>query len=170
MANFVAQMKERLRSNYGLASSHNEKAVLSDASAIISQAADFLLDCSIQALKGLGDTGLSSRVSYYFPSKVPASLNDVFRYVDELNALLLHSKVFVVQDLDGDRSYYLRMDTVLLGSINASSISALLDNIAQDVSILLQYFRYNSIVKKNAKGTAIGAFKVSKRNALRKCG
>lgn len=144
MANLVAHMKEHLLSSCGLKNSQNGKTAFKTAAEKApSEEADFILDCSVQMLKGPGSTGLSSRVSYYFPSRVPATLNDVFRYVDTLNPLLQHSEVFVVQDLDGNHSYYLRMDTVLTAPVDSQTISVLLDNVTQDVGILLQYFRYN---------------------------
>lgn len=147
MASLVAQMKEHLLTSRGVVGSSPQTR--RSRSTTSQGNADFTLDCSIQEIEGSDHSGLSSRVSYYFPSRVPTSLNDVFRYADMINPLLLHSQVFVVQDLDGDRSYYLRMDTVLPGAANEASISSLLDNVTQDVSILLKYFRYN-VLNRNA--------------------
>ena len=158
MANLVTQMKNHLLTSCGITRSQNEKL----ASQPSLEPADFALECSVQRLKGPGNSGLSSRVSYYFPSRVPASLNDVFRYVDTLNPLLQHSKVFVVQDLDGDHSYYLRMDTVLTGHVGAETTAFLLDNVTQDVGVLLQYFRYNILSQQPTHA--------DKRDALRQCG
>lgn len=167
MANLVAQMKEHLLSSCGLI---NSQIALPAANAqskgpsevVPIDTPDFSLDCSIQMLEEANHAGLSSRVSYHFPSRVPAALNDVFRYVDMLNPLLQYSKVFVVQDLDGDCSYYLRMDTVLTGTIDSKNVSALLDNVTQDVGILLQYFRYNIISQQPTHADT--------SSTLRKCG
>ncbi|MEM9152607.1 MAG: hypothetical protein AAGB19_19415 [Cyanobacteria bacterium P01_F01_bin.3] len=141
MADLVAQMKEHLLSSRVLATSQNKNSSLLTPA----DSPDFTLECSIQRLKGKGNIGLSSRVNYYFSSRVPASLNDVFRYVDTLNPLLQHSEVFVVQDLDGDHGYYLRMDTVRVGCIDSENVSVLLDNVTQDIHVFLQYFRYDPI-------------------------
>ena len=193
MANLIAQLREHLLPSYGLADVKHKTSLataltadLNAVSANISEAADFVLDCSVQALKGHDNVGLSSRVSYYFPSQVPASLNDVFRYADTLNPLLQYSKVFVVEDLDESgekspfsqhlqrqekrqgqrrgerRSYYLRMDTVLAGHINASSLSTLLDYVAQDIGILLKYFRYTTL--------SMSSSEPDEQKAFRKCG
>jgi len=167
MANLVAQMKEHLLTGCGVMSSHSKKTSSAIPSDIPSGVLDFTLDCSVQRLKSPGNAGLSSRVSYYFPSRVPASLNDVFRYVDKLNSLLQHSKVFVVQDLDGDHSYYLRMDTVLIGSIKAESISTLLEAVTQDVDVLLRYFRYNIPNQLATQGDII---QDSSHSTLHRCG
>ena len=103
---------------------------------------DLSLDCTVQNLVGSDRAGLISRVSYRFLAKVPATLEDVFRYVAALNSLLVYSQVFVVQDLDGDGSYYLRMDTIIKGDINRKSIYKFLDNITEDVRIILTYFNH----------------------------
>ncbi|MEL7070756.1 MAG: hypothetical protein AAGN15_19135 [Cyanobacteria bacterium J06581_3] len=97
------------------------------------------LKCAMQTLPSGG--GLCARLSYYFPTPVVISLDHIFTDAEALNQRLVSSQVFVVQDLDGDHGYYLRMDTVQTGRVDAESISKLLDSVAQDVSILLAYYR-----------------------------
>ena len=41
----------------------------------------------------------------------------------------------------GDKGYYLRMDTVLTQSFSRESISQFLDQVAEDLNILTQYFK-----------------------------
>ncbi len=106
-----------------------------------------LLDCSIQAITGGENAGILSRVIYRFSTKVSASLEDVFRYEAALNQRLIHSKVFVVQDLDGDQGYYLRMDTVIKGRAERRVVSAFLDDVTEDVAILLTYFEHPVLQK-----------------------
>ena len=96
------------------------------------------LNYTVQPL--LNESGLCARLSYYLPTQVHVSLNHIFDDAEALNQRLASSQVFVVQDLDGDRGYYLRMDTVQTGRVDAESISKLLDSVAQDVSILLAYY------------------------------
>ncbi|MEO0887728.1 MAG: hypothetical protein AAFY54_17615, partial [Cyanobacteria bacterium J06648_10] len=81
------------------------------------------------------------RLSYYLPTQLHVSLNHIFDDAEALNQRLASSQVFVVQDLDGDRGYYLRMDTVQTGRVDAGSISRLLESVTQDFAILLAYYR-----------------------------
>ena len=46
----------------------------------------------------------------------------------------MHSKVFVIQDIDGDRSYSLRMDTLLDGDYAREDITRFFDEVTQDVA------------------------------------
>ena len=134
------QMKEHLLPGHELAIVG--KKVSQKSASILSpkHKEDIALDCTVQKLRGSDYTGLISQVSYRFLARVPASLEDVFRYVEALNSLLRHSQVFVVRDLDGDGSYYLRMDTLITGEINRTRVYTFLDNITEDVRIILKYF------------------------------
>ncbi|MEL7349917.1 MAG: hypothetical protein AAF050_08440 [Cyanobacteria bacterium J06649_5] len=101
---------------------------------------NFSLECLLRAIKIGNTAGLLARTNYYFPSGVHPSSKEVFRYTGTLNTLLLHSKVFVVKDLDGDRGYYLRMDTVLEGQYESSNITDFFRSISADVEIMVNYF------------------------------
>lgn len=134
------QMREHLLSGYASASSGRKRSSVFSPK----YKEDLSLDCTVQTLKGSDRTGLISRVSYHFLAKVPASLEDVFRYVKALNQQLIHSQVFVVQDLDGNGEYYLRMDTIIKGNIDRRRISTFLDNVTEDVTIVLTYFNHQA--------------------------
>lgn len=103
--------------------------------------ADFSLQCLLKAIKIDGQAGLLARTSYRFTQAAPNSLPHAFQHADTLNQQLAHSRVFVVQDVDGDQSYYLRMDTVLSGAYERQNISLFLSRVNQDVGILVDYFR-----------------------------
>jgi len=111
----------------------------------------FSIKCSIQMLKQGDRTGVVSQICYRPFGQGAHSVNGVFFNAKMLNELLSASEVFVVKDLDGDHSYYLRMDTILLEDtglskeISSSSsmrslISQLLNHVTQDTDILLKYF------------------------------
>lgn len=111
----------------------------------------FSIKCSIQILKQGDRTGVVSQICYRPFGQGAHSVNGVFFNAKMLNELLSASEVFVVKDLDGDHSYYLRMDTILLEDtglpkeISSSSsmrslISQLLNHVTQDTDILLKYF------------------------------
>jgi len=102
---------------------------------------DFSLRCRLKAIKVDGKAGLLARISYSFTQGTPTSLKHVFQYAEDLNQQLLHSQVFVVQNIDGDQTYYLRMDTVLSGAYERQNISLFLSKVNQDVDILVNYFR-----------------------------
>lgn len=112
-------------------------------------ATDLTLECTVQSLPG--KSGLCARVSYYFPTQTPVLLDRIFSDVEALNQRLVSSQVFVFQELDGgcasqcfgQPTYYLRMDTVQAGQMNDQNASVLLDNVTQDISTLLKYFREN---------------------------
>ncbi|MEM6451286.1 MAG: hypothetical protein AAF703_13325 [Cyanobacteria bacterium P01_D01_bin.105] len=83
-----------------------------------------------------------SRVTYPLPRSHVFSGKNALHCAEVINYLLVHSEVFVMQDIDGDRYYSLWMDTLLLAPYNRSSLSQFLDDIAQDIEVLIQYFRY----------------------------
>ncbi|MEM8501572.1 MAG: hypothetical protein AAF716_00285 [Cyanobacteria bacterium P01_D01_bin.1] len=125
MAYSVVQVKERI---------DNATADIEEFST------DFSLPCLLKAIKVDGKAGLLSRISYYFTQGVLHSLESAFHYADDLNRQLVHSRVFVVKDVDGDQSYYLRMDTVVSGACDRQNISLFLSKVNQDVEILVNYF------------------------------
>ncbi|MGB3671221.1 MAG: hypothetical protein WA984_13990 [Phormidesmis sp.] len=135
---------------------------LGKRAAVSQDEAAFSIKCSIQMLKQGDRTGVVSQICYRPSGQGAHSVNGVFFNAKMLNALLTVSEVFVVKDLDGDHSYYLRMDTILLedtglpkemrssanssGARSSSSmrslISQLLNHVTQDTDILLKYFRH----------------------------
>ncbi len=102
---------------------------------------DFSLQCRLTAIKVDGKAGLLARISYFCTQGIPVSLEHAFQYAEDLNQILVHSQVFVVQNIDSDQTYYLRMDTVLRGAYDRQNISLFLSNVNQDVDILMNYFR-----------------------------
>jgi hypothetical protein len=113
----------------------------SATNAIESISTDFSLQCRLKAIKVDGKVGLLARTSYSFTQETPTSLKHVFQYAEDLNQQLLYSQVFVVQNIDSDQTYCLRMDTVLSSAYERQDISLLLSKVSQDVDILMSYFR-----------------------------
>ncbi len=108
--------------------------------------ATYSIECSIQTLKRGDRTGVISQIGYQLSRQGDRSVNKVFSDARMLNRQLTASEVFVVKDLDGNRGYYLRMDTILIGDVRTKDsrqmlISQLLDHITQDIDILRNYFR-----------------------------
>lgn len=92
-------------------------------------------------------SGLLARINYRFPPETLVSASDVFRYAEVLNYLLVNSKVFVIQDIDGDRGYALRMDAFCSGCHERDSINDFFVGVSRDIEILLNYFCYNTFQK-----------------------
>ena len=136
MSRPVIQLKERL-----LAACPDVNKNRKPVSLFSSQHdSEFSLDCLLSVIKIEDKTGVLSRVTYAFPQKTKVSSKDAFQHADAINSLLAYSQVFVVRDLDGDRGYSLRMDTVHNGTSHRESLSAFFDCISQDVTVLLKYF------------------------------
>ncbi|MEL6159728.1 MAG: hypothetical protein AAFQ40_05315 [Cyanobacteria bacterium J06623_5] len=138
MTQLVTQMKEHLLADIHRTQLSGEQLAVNPCD----QDKDFSFNCSFRVFRANGRMGLHSRVSYYFQHGIPASVGDVFRYAEILNQLLVHSQVFVVQDIDGDLGYYLRMDTISQCDYERQEVSLFLDKVTEDVDILLRYFRY----------------------------
>lgn len=102
-------------------------------------APSFELNCLVQAVQVNGKASLLSRVTYSFRQLPALTGQDALRYAEVLNCLLVHSQVFVIQDIDGDRHYSLQMDTLLSAPYRRRNISCFLDQISQDASLLIQY-------------------------------
>jgi hypothetical protein len=85
--------------------------------------------------------GLLSRIDYHFSRRAAVTISEALDCAEALNQLLVHSKVFVVQDIDGDHRYFLRMDTLLPDSSCRENIANFLDDIVADVGLLLRYCR-----------------------------
>lgn len=91
-------------------------------------------------------TGLLSQIDCYFPRGLSVSASAAFDYAAAINQQLVHSKAFVVQDIDGDGGYYLRVDTLLEGCYEAKdydpkAIDTLLASMSQDLERLNRFFR-----------------------------
>lgn len=100
----------------------------------------FSLDCSLRVVKIRDKAELLSQVHCYFPEEITILAKDALYCADRLNALLVQSRVCVVQNIDGDRRYALRMDTLLKGTYEADNIASFLENVTSDVAVLLEYF------------------------------
>ena len=116
----------------------------------IDLAADFLTHHKQTelSLKGLlrevrlnNRVGLISRINCCFPKDTRLTAKEALHCAELLNHLLVHSKVFVVQDIDGDQRYSFRMDTLLQGSCDRENIARFLDDITVDVEVLLHFFQ-----------------------------
>jgi len=97
------------------------------------------LGCSIRAIRVEGETGLLSRVTYPLARSHTCTGRRALHYAEMVNHLLVYSQVFVVQDIDGDRSYSLQMDTLLSAPCNRRSIARFIDNVEQDITVLIRY-------------------------------
>lgn len=101
---------------------------------------EFSLKCLLKATQVSNTTALISRIFYDFPTRMAVSSGEALRYADNINRLLQYSQVFVMQDIDGDRRYALRMDTLLAEPEQRENVAQFLDNITLDVGVLMQYF------------------------------
>ena len=101
---------------------------------------DVSIQCLLRAIKVGGTAGLLARINYYFPQDAKVSVKEAFRHANALNHWMGNAKVFVVQDLDGDRGYYLRMDAVLDGQYERKNLTKFLEGLCQDVDVLRGYF------------------------------
>lgn len=136
MSRPVIQLKERLLTACPSTNENREPVSLRNPQ----HDAEFSLDCLLSVIKIEDKVGLLSRVSYAFPKDLKVSSKEAFGYTDAINPLLAYSQVFVVRDLDGDRGYSLRMDTVHDDSFRRERLSAFFNCISQDVAVLLKYF------------------------------
>ena len=102
---------------------------------------DFALDGLIKRIRVDGRTCLLSRVTYPFARSLPLTGKDALHYAEVIGCMLVHSQVFVIQDLDGDRHYSLRMETLLSAPYSRKDFSHFLDHITQDVAVLIRYCR-----------------------------
>ncbi len=135
-------MKEHLLANCFPVASNAEPIALYQGDRQQEMQEDFCLECLLKVLKVGDRTGLLSRVNYYFPKDADVPVKRALHHAEMLNHLLMHSKVFVIQDIDGDRSYSLRMDTLLDGDYAREDITRFFDEVTQDVAALLQHFGY----------------------------
>lgn len=136
MSRPVIQLKERLLTACSSAHENREPVSLCSTQHDL----EFSLECLLSVIKIEDKAGLLSRVSYSFPKELKVSSKEAFNCADALNPLLTYSQVFVVRDLDGDRGYSLRMDTVHNDSFSRESLATFFDRINQDLTILLKYF------------------------------
>ncbi len=112
-----------------------------DASDVkMNTAGDFSLQCLLQSIKVDGVAAIMSRVTYRFPPRMTVGSGEALRYAASLNRILVYSRVFVMQNIDGDRSYSLRMDTLLRDPQERDSVAQFLDNITLDITVLTRYF------------------------------
>ena len=95
------------------------------------------LKCTIQTIQTDGRSGLLSRVTYSIGRSHRLTSQEALHYAEIINYLLVHSQVFVVQDIDGDCGYSLRMDTLLSAPYNRRSIARFIDEIEQDINVLI---------------------------------
>ncbi|MGC1308504.1 MAG: hypothetical protein WA885_14865 [Phormidesmis sp.] len=93
---------------------------------------NFSIKCLFRVIQVGSRKGLLARINYRFPKAPVLSAQQAFYYAEKLNQRLVHSKVFVVQDIDGDRSYFVRIDTVLYTGYDRRSVANLLDNVSED--------------------------------------
>jgi hypothetical protein len=101
---------------------------------------EFSLDCLLRVVKIQGKAELLSRVNYYFPKEIKVSAQNALDCANQLNTLLVNSRVCVVQNIDGDGRFALRMDTLLNGAYEADNIARFLEKVTSDVARLLEYF------------------------------
>lgn len=113
-------------------------AHLSDAD---NDAEAFSINCSLRTVRVEASVCLLSRVNYCFSGNVRVSVPTAMRHAERLNALLSQSKVHVVKDIDGDRGYFLEIDSVLKGESNRSAVDAFLIGVTKDIETVLKYFQ-----------------------------
>jgi hypothetical protein len=101
---------------------------------------EFSLDCLLRVVKIQGKAELLSRVNYYFPKGITVSAQNALDCANQLNTRLVNSRVCVVQNIDGDGRFALRMDTLLQGAYEANNIANFLEKVTSDVARLLEYF------------------------------
>ena len=138
MSHFIAQQKENLISvSFPVREELAPVALLQRK--ICNNDRELTLDCLVRIIKVDNRPSLLSRVTYSFDRARPLTSREALHYAEVINCLLVHSQVFVIQDIDGDRYYSLQMDTLSSAPRNRRNLARFLDNIAQDVSILIQY-------------------------------
>ena len=135
----IAQLKEHLLANCLRAPSNSDPSTFF----AIDDKDEISLKCFLRAIRVDNQAGLLARVTYHFPRGMTVAVNDAFHYAEVLNHLLIDARVFVVQDIDGDCRYALRIDAVLQGRYDKTSISQFLDKLTQNVELLLSYFHYH---------------------------
>ena len=101
----------------------------------------FSISCSLRTVRVEASVCLLSRINYCFPRDVRVSVPTAMRHAEQLNTLLSRSKVHVVKDIDGDRGYFLEIDSVLQGEANRSAVDAFLVGVTQDMETVLKYFQ-----------------------------
>lgn len=100
---------------------------------------EFSLDCTLRAIRVGKTAGLLARVRFPFGPAMSITKREALNRAEVLNHLLLHSKVFVTEDIDGDGRCFLYMDTLLQGRYQRESIRQFLDFVTQDIEITLSY-------------------------------
>lgn len=110
-----------------------------DASAVQSEA--FSINCLLRTIRVEESVCLLSRINYCFPATPAISVAMAMRYANRLNPLLAQSKVYVVEDLDGDCGYFLQLDSVLKGDAPQERLSTFLAGVTQDIEAMLKYFQ-----------------------------
>ena len=101
----------------------------------------FSINCLLRSIRFEESVCLLSRTNYCFPGTSPISVEEAIRHANCLNQRVSQSKVHVVKDIDGDRGYFLQMDSVLRGDRTPAALSAFLDNIRKDMEVILRYFQ-----------------------------
>ncbi len=106
----------------------------------------FFIQYKPQAIRIDSPTGLLSQINCYFLRELSVSVSAAFGYAAAINQQLVNSTVFVVQDIDGDSGYYLRMDTLLKRCYEAEDgepkdVSIFLASVSQDIERLSRFFR-----------------------------
>jgi hypothetical protein len=168
MSRLLTRMKEQLLAACFPIESHLESHFKSQTNpsqlepiALGSDQEEFSLECLLRVVKIRDKRELLSRVNYYFPQGVAITAQNALDCADRLNTLLVHSRVYVVQNIDGDRRYSLRMDTLLKGAYDSESIASFLEEITSDVAILLEYFSEYLPLLPAPKSTLSAAFQSS---------
>lgn len=101
----------------------------------------FSINCLFRAIRIEESACLLSRTHYCFPSTLRISIEEAMQHANCLNRRVSQSKVHVVKDIDGDRGYFLQMDSILRGDRTPAALSTFLDNIEKDMEVILQYFQ-----------------------------
>ncbi len=155
MSRLLTQMKEQLLSACFPIGSQHEPVVLCEgplSEGLLSEdllseglsddndKQEFSVECLLRVVKIRDKAELISRVLYHFPKEAAVSAKDALCCANKLNDLLIYSRVCVVQNIDGDGRFSLRMDTLLKGTREPHNISRFLEEITSDVAIILEYF------------------------------
>ncbi len=101
----------------------------------------FSINCLLRTVRDQESVALLSRINYCFPAAAAVSASTAVQYADCLNRLLSQSNVYVVKDMDGDRGYFLQLDSVLQGDAHPKRLSAFLTGVTQDIEIMLKYLQ-----------------------------
>lgn len=101
----------------------------------------FSINCLLRTVRVEKLDCLLSRTNYCFPSALPVSVAIAMQHANCLNQLVSHSMVHVVKDIDGDRGYFLQIDSVLKGDRTPAALSTFLGNIEKDIEVILKYFQ-----------------------------